>query len=120
MSFVEAIISHSSVHENEPCMLRRQSSTTFFKAAQTVNATRFRTEKFDDFYEKREEIGQGHFADVYRVIEKSTGAEYAAKYSFHVIYLFLSFTEGDHFGRQVLFIPPTTCVKNFLPKQFEF
>jgi len=80
MSFVEAIISHSSVHENEPCMLRRQSSTTFFKAAQTVNATRFRTEKFDDFYEKHEEIGQGHFADVYRVIEKSTGAEYAAKY----------------------------------------
>ena len=80
MSFVEAIISHSSVHENEPCMLRRQSSTTFFKLTQTVNAKRFRTEKFDDFYEKHEEIGQGHFADVYRVKEKSTGTEYAAKY----------------------------------------
>ena len=80
MSFVEAIISHSSVKDNEPCMLRRQSSTTFFKVTQTVNATRFRTEKFDDFYEKHEEIGQGHFADVYRVKEKSTGTEYAAKY----------------------------------------
>ena len=80
MSFVEAIISHSSVNDNEPCMLRRQSSTTFFKVTQTVNATRFRTEKFDDFYEKHEEIGQGHFADVYRVKEKSTGTEYAAKY----------------------------------------
>ena len=80
MSFVEAIISHSSVKDNEPCMLRRQSSTTFFKVTQTVNATRFRAEKFDDFYEKHEEIGQGHFADVYRVKEKSTGTEYAAKY----------------------------------------
>ena len=80
MAFVEAIISHSSVHENEPCLLRRQSSTTFFKLTQTVNAKRFRTEKFDDFYEKHEEIGQGHFADVYRVKEKSTGTEYAAKY----------------------------------------
>ncbi|KAI9222108.1 kinase-like domain-containing protein [Blastocladiella britannica] len=32
-----------------------------------------------DLYEKKEKIGEGHFAEVYRVVHKETGKEYALK-----------------------------------------
>ena len=75
----EQIISDPSINVNGHCQLRRNSSC-LFKVTQTLNTTRFRTDKFEDFYEKHEEIGHGHFADVYKVIEKATGTKYAAKY----------------------------------------
>ncbi|XP_059080756.1 death-associated protein kinase 1-like isoform X2 [Tigriopus californicus] len=51
-----------------------------YKLVQTINSTKFRTEPFEDFYEQYEEIGSGQFAVVFRVIEKSTRNEYAAKF----------------------------------------
>jgi len=55
-------------------------ASTMYKLVQTINSTKFRTEPFEDFYEVYEEIGSGQFATVYRVIEKSTRTEYAAKF----------------------------------------
>ena len=79
-AIIESAIDDSMEIPSEDYMLRRRMTTTLFKVAHTMNSTRFRTDSFDEFYEKHEEIGKGHFADVYRVIEKSTGTEYAAKY----------------------------------------
>ena len=39
-----------------------------------------RADPFEDFYQVYDDLGSGQFAVVRRCIEKSTGAEYAAKY----------------------------------------
>ena len=51
-----------------------------YKLVQTINSTKFRTDPFEDYYDVFEEIGSGQFATVYRVLEKHTGHEYAAKF----------------------------------------
>jgi len=51
-----------------------------YKLVQTINSTKFRIEPFEDYYDVFEEIGSGQFATVYRVLEKHTGHEYAAKF----------------------------------------
>ena len=55
-------------------------ASSMYKLAQTINSTKFRTDPFEDYYDVFEEIGSGQFATVYRVLEKHTGHEYAAKF----------------------------------------
>ena len=75
------MFSENVLPESHPHLMRRRgSSMSMIKAVQTINSTRFRTEKLEEFYDKHEEIGKGHFASVFRVTERSTNTEYAAKF----------------------------------------
>merc|ERR1719412_1723505 len=53
---------------------------SMYKVVKTVTSTKFRYDPFEELYEVHEELGSGQFAVVFRVIEKSTRNEYAAKY----------------------------------------
>lgn len=50
-----------------------------YNLVQSINSAKFRKDPFEEYYEQYEEIGKG-IATVYRVIEKSTRTEYAAKF----------------------------------------